>query len=180
MDIVGGIAAAKGAIDIASALRNAERSLDAASYKAQLADLMEKLTDVRLALVEAKELIGERDDEIERLKASFEERAELIKGDGDYSYRVNEKGERSGFPVCPKCQAIHQRQIQLKQHDRIDAAKCPACDAEFHPVTSYIPASENGGTETTAMDRYYEQERARRSKQYAAIARANSGSSWMA
>jgi hypothetical protein len=137
------------------------------------------LTDARLALVNAKEALAERDNEIERLKKSFEERSELVKGDGDYSYRINENGERAGYPVCPKCQALHQRHIQLKQRDAVDSGRCPACDAEFHPVTCYIPGSENGGAETTAMNRYYEQERARRERQYAGLARVNSGSSWM-
>jgi hypothetical protein len=179
MDVVGGIAAAKGAIDIAAALRKAEKNLDAATYKAQLTDLIEKLTDARLALVDAKEALAERDAEVERLKEAFQERASLVKGDGDYSYLLNTKGERSGLPICPKCAALHHRHIQLKQHVQVDAAKCPACDAEFKPVSCYIPPSENGGTETTTVARFIERQRQRESERSAAIARANANRSWM-
>jgi hypothetical protein len=180
MDLVGGIAAAKGAIDIAAALRKTEKNLDAVTYKAQLTDLIEKLTDTRLALVDAKEALAQRDAEIEGLKNAFQERASIVKGDGDYSFLVNETGERSGFPICPKCEALYHRHIQLKQQVQIDAAKCPACDAEFRPVACYIPPSENGGSETTTAAQYRERERQRQAETSAEIARINSERSWMA
>jgi hypothetical protein len=178
MDIVGGIAAAKGAIDIAAALRRAEKNLDVATYKSQLSDLMEKLTDARLALVDAKEALADSDVEIDRLKRAFRERASLIKGDGDYSYLTNDDGERTGLPICPKCEALHNRHIQLKQCVKLDVAKCPACDSEFCPVTCYVSPSENGGIETTTVVQYREAERQRQVEQNAKMARINS-KSWM-
>jgi hypothetical protein len=147
---------------------------------AQLTDLLEKLTDARLALVDAREALAERDATIQGLKKNFEERGALVKGDGDYSYLLNSGGERAGLPICPKCEALHQRHVQTKQHIQIDAAKCPACDAEFKPVTCYVPASENGGLETTTVDQYRERERQRRAENNAKIARLNSERSWMA
>lgn len=178
MDIVGGIAAAKGAIDIAAALRKADKNLDAATYKAQLTDLLEKLTDARLALVDAREALADRDATIQELKKNFEERGALVGGDGDYNYLLNSNGERAGLPICPKCEALHQRNVQLKQHVQIDAGKCPACDAEYRPVTCYVPPSANNGSETTTVAQYRERERQRQAERNAKIARMNSNS-WM-
>lgn len=174
MDIIGGIAAAKGAIDIASALRKTSKDFDAASSRAALTDLIEKLTDTRLALVEAKDAISERDIEIGRLKSSFKRQENLVPGDGNYRYFLNEKDERFGMPACPKCEERDSRFVQLKQHVQIDTGKCPACDTEFRPITCYIPASENAGSETTTLAKYLEAERERKERRNAQIARLNS------
>lgn len=176
MDIVGGIAAAKGAIDIASALRKTAKDYDAASARASLTDLIEKLTDARLAMVEAKDAISERDAEIDRLKASFKKQEKLVPGDGDYRFFLNVQGERFGMPACPKCEERERRFVQLKQHIQIDTGKCPSCDAEFKPVTCYVPASVNAGTETTTMAQFRAAEQERRTKRSAQIARLNSRS----
>lgn len=50
MDIVGGLAAASQALGIAKALRGIEKDYDAATYRAQIAELIDALTDAKLAL----------------------------------------------------------------------------------------------------------------------------------
>ncbi len=59
MDIIGGLSAAKIAIDIAKELRSIDRSLDEATYKLKLADLTSALADTQLALAEAKIKVGD-------------------------------------------------------------------------------------------------------------------------
>ncbi len=77
MDILTGIAAAKSALEVAGALRKTEKQLDAAVLRSQLGDIIEKLTDTRLALVEARDTLAEKDALIGKLKSSFEERGAL-------------------------------------------------------------------------------------------------------
>ncbi|MGQ0559350.1 MAG: hypothetical protein ACT4OE_07170 [Sphingosinicella sp.] len=114
MDLITGLAAATNGIAIAKALRQVDKNMDAATYKTQIAGLIETLTDARLALVEAKQTIAERDQEIKRLKEVDRESAKLIEGDGNYRYFPNSKGERSGFPICPRCENLDSRLVRFK------------------------------------------------------------------
>jgi len=178
MDLVGGIAAAGNALGIAKSLRDIDKAYDAATYRARIADLVDELTDAKLALVEAKDELASKDREIAELKAAANQAKSLTRGDGDYQFFANANGERSGFPACPSCLAVG-RVIQMKQNINIDAAKCPSCKEEFRPVTNYIPASENGGSETTAVDRHNAHLRETRRQRSEQLARANSSRSWM-
>lgn len=146
MDITGGIAAATQALGIAKALRGIEKEYDAATYKAQIVDLINSLTDAKLALSDAKDGIAERDREIERLRANFDAKSALVKGQGDYNYLTDDNGKRVGYPVCPKCEQVEGRVIQLKEHEFSGKSRCPACLEVYHPVISYLP--QGSGFET--------------------------------
>lgn len=139
MDIVSGIGAVTSALGIAKTLRGIEKTYDEATYKAQVADLINALTDAKLAMAEAKEDLAGKDKEIDRLKASFEAHSALVKGNGDYSYFADDNGKPLGYPVCPKCQQVDGRVIQLKQEGVSINAKCPACASVFNPVSCYLP-----------------------------------------
>lgn len=142
MDIVGGIAAASQALGIAKALRSIEKDYDAATYKAQIVELIDSLSNAKLALIDARENATELEKEIERLRATFEAKGKLVKGEGGYSYFVGENGKALGFPVCPSCEA-DGRIIELKQDGPTETGRCPTCDKSHKPVTCYLP---DGGT----------------------------------
>ena len=146
MDLVSGIAAATQAINIAKSLRTIEKNYDAAAYRAQLADLLNSLTDTKLALSEAKDCLAEREKEILRLKESFETKAKLVRGKGDYDFPSDENGKPIGYPVCPRCAQLEGRVIQLKEHERSGTAKCPACRDVFNPVVCYLPSGSGHET----------------------------------
>lgn len=183
MDIAGGIAAATNALGIAKALRDVERSWDTVTYKQQIIDLVDALADAKSALIDAKEVISERDTEITRLKKHQISSSTLMDGDGGYQYQTNEAGERVGYPCCPSCLETEARVVNLKQDQVLIAAKCPICDRSYRPVTCYVPASENGGTETTTLAQFEDEQRiahenmARRRE---AADRNRPRSSWMA
>ncbi|MEQ1868006.1 MAG: hypothetical protein ABL996_25580 [Micropepsaceae bacterium] len=139
MDIVSGIGAVTSALSIAKTLRGIEKTYDEATYKAQLADLINSLTDAKLAMADAKESLVEKDKEIERLKASFESKSTLVPGDGGYSYLADDKGNAVGYPVCPKCEQVNGRIIQTKEHVSTGNARCPACSEVYTPVVCYLP-----------------------------------------
>ena len=84
MDVMTGLAALGQAIKITKDLRDIERDLDAAAYRAQMADLYSNLGDAKIALTDARELIHERDQQIAALTARI---ANLTSGE-----------------ACPLCQ----------------------------------------------------------------------------
>lgn len=57
----------KTATDLAKAIRSADSSLEKAELKLKIAELMESLSDVKIQAVDIKELIQEKDAEIEKL-----------------------------------------------------------------------------------------------------------------
>jgi hypothetical protein len=173
MDIAAGIASVKTALDIAKTLKDINKSFDEATYRANITDLIEKLSDARLALVEAKEQIFDKDKEIEALKNVKIERGNLVKGDGGYQYQANNAGAPVGFPMCPKCDPLDGRLIQLIENKVGNAAKCPACANEYKPVTCYLPT---GGTLREQQIAALNQKSAEMNSRARA---ARVGSSWM-
>jgi hypothetical protein len=174
MDIAAWLASVKPAMDVAKALKDINKSFDEAVYKSNIADLTEKLSDARLALIEAKEQAFEKDKEIGELKRLQIERGHLVEGEGGYRYRADGNGAPLGFPMCPKCDPVDGRLIQLVEDKAGNAAICPACASQFKPVTCYLPA---GGTlrEQQVAERNRKSEEMNRRMQ---SARRNS--SWMA
>lgn len=167
MDVISGLAAASQALGIARGLRTIEKGYDAATYKAQIADLINSLTDAKIALSDAKDTLAERDKEIARLKANFELKSGLVKGIGDYNFLANEDGRPVGYPVCPKCENVDGRIIQLKEHEASGKARCPACSDVYNPVVCYLAS---GGYAT-------KQER-EKAEWDAIIARSSSGTGY--
>ncbi|WP_144405874.1 hypothetical protein [Brucella anthropi] len=72
MDIMGALAVASQTIKITKDLRDIERDLDSASFKAQMAELYANLADIKMALSDAKEALHEKDREIKKLQAEID------------------------------------------------------------------------------------------------------------
>lgn len=142
MEIAAAIAAVSNGLGIAKTMRSIEKSFDEATYKAKVADVIEALTDAKLGLAEAKEKLAENEKEIARLKANFETRGELVSDRGDYKYFANNEGEPLGYPICPKCEVLNGRIVQLKQDGGLIHGRCPACSTKFSPVTAYFTQQE--------------------------------------
>ncbi len=85
MDIIGGLTAAKLALDLVKDLREIDKSIDEATFKLKLAELTSALADTKVALSDAKLSLQEKDEAIASLKTSID---------------VARNGE-----VCPKCRS---------------------------------------------------------------------------
>ena len=142
MDIASGISAVTQGLSIARALRSIEKTYDEATYKARIAEVIESLTDAKLALAEAKDQLAQKNVEIHRLKSDFKTRAELVTGRGDYKYFANNAGEPGGYPVCPRCETLDGRIVQLKQDGGMIHGRCPACSTKLSPITGYLSQRE--------------------------------------
>lgn len=143
MDIPTLISSIMSTINIGKAIIDINKSYDEATYKAMIADFMEKLSESRLALIEAKEQISDKDKEIISIKKFLIQHKALVDGGRGYRYQANDDGKPIGFPMCPTCEQNDGRLIQLVQHGKFYGAKCPACATEFNPVSCYLPT---GGT----------------------------------
>lgn len=64
MDVIGGLTAAKLAIDLAKDLRDIDRSVDEAAFKLKLADLTSALADTQVALADAKVRMSDLEAEL--------------------------------------------------------------------------------------------------------------------
>lgn len=135
--IIAALSGTAQAITIAKAIRDAEKAYDRATIRAEMAEVIEKLVDARLALAEARDALSEKDREVERLKAAFSERAELVVGERGYKYKKGPEGNPSGRTMCPKCEVVSGRIVEMKQDGGAMRAKCPVCDAQFYPVNSF-------------------------------------------
>ena len=91
MDIAAAITTARAAFETLKALQDVDHAVDKATLKTRLADVMNNLADVRMALAEAKEEAAARDSEIARLRGAFEARDALIEHHG-FKYRRREVG----------------------------------------------------------------------------------------
>jgi hypothetical protein len=161
------IASVSTALKAAKAWRDVEKAFEAAGFRAQLADVIDALTDAKLALAEAKETQSTKDAEILRLKQTIADRGSLVIGEGGYKYAVGLNGAPMGFPVCPKCDQIDGRLIHLVQNGPVDQAKCPGCDNVYTPVTCFLESGE------TLSGRQRKVQDAAIARSYDALARIN-------
>lgn len=137
MAIVEALTAVGSAIEVAKAMRAAEKSFDAATYKLQLADLMTALSEARMELVTAREAAAERDAEFERLRQTLAAQGELVEGRGGFKYRAGNAGTPTGLPICPTCEQRSGRITVTVQDGSARKVRCPVCDARFDGVNIY-------------------------------------------
>jgi len=170
MDFATGLSAASNGLSIAAWLKKVGKDYDAAEYKMKIAELVDALTEAKLALTEAKESAANQSKEIEALKVNFETKKHLARGEGDYLYFAGPNDKPLGFPICLACET-DGKIIQLKRNGAIQDTKCPKCKAEFTPVTCYLPAEAGDETLAAQHSRLQAEERARTSAKMARMNR---------
>ncbi|NML75275.1 hypothetical protein HHL25_14180 [Rhizobium sp. S-51] len=136
MDIAAALAIAGQAIGLVKDLREIDKGLDTAEYKAKMAELYSSLADVKMALSDAQMALREKDQEIHELRAKFELRTKLVEVDG-FRYETHESGKPKGVPFCPRCEQNSSRLYRLTRFKGMIIYKCPECNAEYKPVHAY-------------------------------------------
>ncbi|MCC6926933.1 hypothetical protein [Novosphingobium sp.] len=139
MDLIAGLGAINAAIGIGKSVVQADRALDAATLKAKLAEMMGELANAKLAQIELVEEIEKLRKELERINGAEADFAALSEHDG-YYYRNGNDGTPIGWPVCPKCKDGTKKMAFLVQNGDEVGAKCPQCNSEYRPVTSFVSA----------------------------------------
>jgi hypothetical protein len=132
MDIAAGIAAATAAMKAVQALKELDASFDKAKHRSEMAMLLTQIADVKLALVDARELHFAKDAEIADLKRVLEVRDEgLVVGPYRYRASVSRPGRHVGFPYCPRCEAVDKRLILTHRNPVGRGCICPQCRAVY-------------------------------------------------
>ena len=127
MDLAAGIAGLNAALETLKTLRGLEKAYDQAVLRAQVVDLMEHVSDAKMALIDAKAEIAERDNEIAGLKVKLMRQAETVEFDG-YTYAANSEGKPTGAPFCGACIAADGTQLRFN-YLLADHWQCPRCEA---------------------------------------------------
>ena len=136
MDVIGGLTAAKLALDLVKDLREIDKSVDEATFKLKLADLTSALADTKVALSDAKLSLQDKDAEIVRLAreltdAKFGEicpmcrdgRMKLYRTAGHDSHGLSNFGVEDWYYSCEKGECGFQ---QTRIHDPHGAVSATA------------------------------------------------------
>lgn len=126
MDLIAGLSAAQQAIGIVKSLRDIERDLDSATYKAQMAELYSGLADVKMALTDAQTQLHEKDQAIRLLEETI---------------KALKTGE-----ACPMCQEGQMKLFSAKPHPEFGVFgheerkfKCTNSECDHTAVRKYVP-----------------------------------------
>jgi hypothetical protein len=141
MDILLALTATSQAIDIVNKIRSVDKSLEKAELKANMAELYEKLADVKMALTDAKVEISTLESTIETLKEGIRFKQELVEVDG-FKYAKDEKGEATGIPFCPACEATKGIFVRITFPPFINERCCPVCRFVFGRAAKRLGAPD--------------------------------------
>lgn len=122
MDFMGAISLATRSLELAKAIKDIDKQLGEAELKAKSAELLSNLADVKVALVDARDALDQKEREIARLKAAFQLREDCLRH-GSFLYAKKPGGSPSGHPYCPRCEQVDgvmrsARSARLWRHQR--------------------------------------------------------------
>ena len=131
MDLMTGIAAATKALEALKAIREIDKSFDAATWKAKVAELMGSVADMKMALLTANDAIRALENDKKELTSKLIFKAEKTTYENGFLYEVFEGGNVAEFPFCQRC-LTEAKYIRLaRSGSGGGAAVCPGCKAIF-------------------------------------------------
>ncbi len=140
MDIAGSISAVTAALGLVKELREIDAQFDKAEMKLKIAELTEALSDAKLGLVDVAQSLKEKDEQINKLKASIQRREETVERNG-YHYRKGGNGGPVGKPFCPVCLEDGNFTLTVDIYEAGRPTKCPRCKANFGNLSGYSEQS---------------------------------------
>lgn len=136
-EITAALAGVKHASDIAKLIKNSDVSLEAAEVKLKLADLIDNLADAKVEIAKFKEILSERDAEIQRLKKQIEKDGNMVY-EAPYYFLVKENGEKDG-PYCQRCYDSDEKLIRLQSPCKDGYWRCNKCSIDYIDSTYNSP-----------------------------------------
>jgi phosphomevalonate kinase len=128
MDIMGALAVASHTIKLAKEVKDLERDLDTASFKAKMADLYDNLAEIKMALTDAKEELHQKEAEIKKLHSEIS---------------TLKSGE-----LCPLCQNGRLKVIAVQPHPqfgvfghKLHSLECQNADCSHTESRKVVPVS---------------------------------------
>ncbi len=140
MDFVTAITAGTKALDLLKTLREIDKSFDAATWKAKVAELMSDVAEMKMALLDAREAIQGLEAEKTELMGRLRFRAEKTIVHKGWTYEILETGKPNELPLCQYCltNGMHNRLHRTSANHFVCA--CPGCKTHYEARTlMYIP-----------------------------------------
>lgn len=145
MDIVAAITTTTAALKIVREVRELDAAFDKAVLRSQMVDLMDKLSDVKVALIDAQDELREKDAALAKAKSAFETKASAIWKSGFlYMESPEEPGEPYGYPYCKRCDEVDGRLVTTANSMKERGCVCPQCKAVYIDPQRYLLKSERG------------------------------------
>jgi len=142
VDLIPALSAISHGLDILKKLNEADRSLDTATLKLQIAELSNALAAAQIALSQSQQELQTKDARIASLLKNFERSTETIRYHG-HLYEKAPDGSKQGNPFCPLCfQKEGALMLTTNFGKGISNVKCPNCKSEFHGVDIYFYLDE--------------------------------------
>jgi hypothetical protein len=140
MDFVTAITSVTKGFEILKTMQDIDKNFDAASYKAKIAELFVALADAKRDLVDARDEVAAKENEIERLKQTFRRRAEATVVVRGRRYEVRPDGKPMGMPYCDRCETVDGILIRLVRvtGEHNYTAVCPQCKTDFGREQGYM------------------------------------------
>ncbi|GAC1337876.1 MAG: hypothetical protein NVSMB26_25180 [Beijerinckiaceae bacterium] len=134
MDFISTFSVISKAIEAGNAVLSINAEFDKATLKIKISEMTSALLDSKLALTRANEELGNKDKEIEQLKADFAFRKEETVVVGGYRYeRRSDDGGPQGVAFCDRCERVDGRLIRVAKTIGKNGYeyKCPQCKADY-------------------------------------------------
>jgi hypothetical protein len=135
VDIMTALTTASQAMKLAQDLRNIDKAMDASEYKLKIADLTSAISDLKIALTDARDEIHAKNEEIKILEKTLARTAETIEVHG-YRYMKNAEGGPTGHAFCPVCKQKEGYLFNLASGPGRNEF-CPNCKGVFGRVAVY-------------------------------------------
>lgn len=121
------LASLNAATDIVKGLRAVDRAIAETEVKIKLVDVLDKLTDARMALATLQEEVLARDRQIRGLQEKLDTRAKMVYSQP--AYWQEKDGQRDG-PFCPQCYDSAGKVIRLQPAES-GVWTCKTCGQVF-------------------------------------------------
>lgn len=115
------IASVKNAFDIAKALKAADKTFEKAETRLEMSKLMDALFEAREKVLDASELLREKDEQIRSLEERLKVKDSLIFKDNSYWI---EKDSGQDGPFCTQCWDMDNKLVRKYHQNRTEHWYC--------------------------------------------------------
>jgi hypothetical protein len=130
MDIMTGISAATKALEALKAIKDINKSFDAATWKAKVAELMSDIADMKVALIDANDKIRNLEKHNDELIEKVKFKAGKTKYEHGLEYEVFEDGTTAELPFCQHCMTTG-KYVRIVRTPTGVSAICPGCKTSY-------------------------------------------------
>ena len=115
MDILGALAVVKQTLDLTKDLRSIDGRISDAEFKLKIADLVERVLELREALQDAQERESDLRNKITDLQLKLNQRSNF-KDENGQLFEIDEARKKVGEPYCNLCFVKEGKLLRMRHH----------------------------------------------------------------